>query len=89
MPYVEMWLEMSGSGGPYRVAVLIPIGTEVPEYLTMKSSVDKFEGQHFFVSEWYEKMLDAKDAIMKVAKFYSDLSIQFLFYRELREPLTE
>jgi hypothetical protein len=89
MPYVEMWLEMSGSGGPYRVAVLIPPGTEIPEGLTMKPSVDQFEGQQFFVSNWYEKMLDAKDAIMQVAKFYTDLSIQFLFFRELRKPLTE
>jgi hypothetical protein len=88
MAYVEMWLEMNGSGGPYRVAMLIPVGIELPEGFTMKPEITNFENQHFFVSEWYDRMLDAKDAIMKAAEFYKNLSIQYLFYRELRRPLT-
>jgi hypothetical protein len=89
MPYVEMWLEMKGSGGPYRVAMLIPVGTELPEGYTLKPEIDNFEDQHFFASIWYNKMLEAKDAIMAAAKYYNDLGIQFLFYRELRKPLTD
>ncbi len=89
MSYVEMWLEMRGSGGPYRVAMLIPIGTELPDGFTMKPEITDYEGSHFFVSIWYDQMIQAKDAILEAAKFYSELKIQFLFFRELRQPLTD
>ncbi|MFW9888756.1 MAG: hypothetical protein ACFFER_11260 [Candidatus Thorarchaeota archaeon] len=83
MSYCELWLETNNS--EFRVAMFVPVGFEVPDGFTRLTSGDLGE-KGFYVSDWYSGITEAKKSIDKAAKFYSDLSIKFLYVREIRRP---
>ncbi|MFX1603600.1 MAG: hypothetical protein ACFFCK_08955 [Promethearchaeota archaeon] len=81
MEYCELWLETEDH--KFRVALLAPDSFEVPEGFSLLSSSDP-SGKMLYVSEWYPGIVKAKDHINDAARFYSDRSEKFLFFREIR-----
>lgn len=85
MSFCELWLETSNK--QFRVAMFVPLGFELPEGFNRLESGDEGE-KGFYVSDWFSGILEAKEHINRAAKFYSDLSVKFLFFREIRPPRT-
>jgi hypothetical protein len=81
MEYSELWLETDNS--KFRVALLIPESFEIPEGFTLLRASDP-SGKMLYVSEWYPGITKAKNHINDAARFYSDRSEKFLFFREIR-----
>ena len=85
MSYCELWLETNNS--EFRVAMFVPVGFDLPDGFTRLASGDLGE-KGFYVSDWYSEITEAKKSIDNAAKFYSNLSIKFLYIREIRRPRT-
>jgi len=85
MSYCELWLETNNR--EFRVAMFVPVGFELPEGFTRLTSGDLGE-KGFYVSDWYSGINEAKSNIDRAAKFYTDLSVKFLYFREIRRPRT-
>ncbi|UCE11167.1 MAG: hypothetical protein JSW61_04305 [Candidatus Thorarchaeota archaeon] len=88
MAYCELWLEFKGNLAPFRVALAAPPDFETPEEFVEREYAD-LQPKRYFVSAWFDGIDDAKDLMNKTAQFYSDRSIKYLFFRELRKPLVE
>ncbi|MHA2118921.1 MAG: hypothetical protein ACW98J_08365 [Candidatus Thorarchaeota archaeon] len=85
MSYCELWLETNNR--EFRVAMFVPVGFELPEGFTRLASGDLGE-KGFYVSDWYSGIAEAKSNIDRAAKFYTELSVKFLYFREIRRPRT-
>ncbi|MCJ7817665.1 MAG: hypothetical protein MUP60_02335 [Candidatus Thorarchaeota archaeon] len=87
MTYCELWLESEGGVSSFRVALLAPDEFEVPVGFTLcESQIDP--DKKFFLSDVLEGIVTAKKAIDSAAQFYSDRDLKFLYYREIRKPIT-
>ena len=87
--YVELWLEMKGEFKSFRVAMFVPTGLDLPDGFNETDLFNESGEKRFFVSEWYPTIHPAKSEIDAAAQFYTDKEIQFVFFRELRKPLTD
>lgn len=85
MTYCELWLESKSGLSQFRVALLVPDGFELPEGFTLADTQHELS-KKFYVSEWYDGIIEAKRAIDAAAKFYSDKDLKFLYFREIRKP---
>ena len=85
MTYCELWLESGGGFSQFRVALLAPDEYELPEGFTL-ADAQHDPDKKFYVSDWYEGIVAAKEAIDAAAKFYTDRDLKFLYYREIRKP---
>ncbi len=87
MTYCELWLESEGGMSSLRVALLAPDEYELPEGFTIsESQIDPDKKLYF--SEILEGIMAAKKAIDKAAEFYSERDLKFLYYREIRKPIS-
>ncbi len=87
MTYCELWLESEGGMSSLRVALLAPDEYELPEGFTIsESQIDP--DKKLYYSEVLEGIMAAKKAIDKAAEFYSERDLKFLYYREIRKPMS-
>ncbi|MCK4566723.1 MAG: hypothetical protein KAU48_05370 [Candidatus Thorarchaeota archaeon] len=87
MTYCELWLESEGGMSSLRVALLAPDEYELPEGFTIsESQVDP--DKKLYYSDVLEGIMAAKKAIDKAAEFYSERDLKFLYYREIRKPMS-
>jgi hypothetical protein len=85
MTYSELWLESEEGFSQFRVAILAPDGYDLPEGFTL-AETQTYPDKKFYVSEWYEGIVAAKNAIDAAAQFYSNKDLKFLYFREIRKP---
>ncbi len=87
MTYCELWLESEGGMSSLRVALLAPDEYELPEGFTIsESQIDP--DKKLYYSEVLDGIMAAKKAIDKAAEFYSERDLKFLYYREIRKPIS-
>ena len=87
MTYCELWLESEGGMSSLRVALLAPDEYELPDGFTIsESQVDP--DKKLYYSDVLEGIMAAKKAIDKAAEFYSERDLKFLYYREIRKPIS-
>ena len=87
MTYCELWLESEGGMSSLRVALLAPDEYDLPEGFTIsESQVDP--DKKLYYSEVLDGIMAAKKAIDKAAEFYSERDLKFLYYREIRKPMS-
>lgn len=86
MAHCELWLEMKIGMKEIRVALLAPVGFEIPEDFNKLEMDDKIPDKILYVTEWIEGIKRAKEKMNEAAQFYNDREIKFLFFRELRKP---
>ncbi len=87
MTYCELWLESEGGMSSLRVALLAPDEYELPEgFIISESQVD--QDKKLYYSEVLDGIMAAKKAIDKAAEFYSERDLKFLYYREIRKPIS-
>lgn len=87
MTYCELWLESEGGMSSLRVALLAPDEYELPEGFTISESQVDPEKKLYY-SDILEGIMAAKKAIDKAAEFYSERDLKFLYYREIRKPMS-
>lgn len=85
MTYSELWLESEGGVSKFRVGLLAPDEFDIPEGFSLADNQLDPE-KKFYVSDWYEGIVAAKNAIDAAAQFYSDRDLKFLYFREIRKP---
>ncbi|TFG34243.1 hypothetical protein EU527_04295 [Candidatus Thorarchaeota archaeon] len=88
MTYCELWLESPGGTSSFRVALLAPDEFELPEGFVLSDAQIDSE-KKLYVSNWFEGIIAAKKAIDVAAQFYSDRDLKFLYFREIRRPVSE
>jgi hypothetical protein len=87
MTYCELWLESEGGMSNFRVALLAPDEFELPEGFSLSEfQIDPDKKLYF--SDIFEGIKAAKKAIDKAAEFYSKRDLKFLYYREIRKPIS-
>jgi hypothetical protein len=87
MTYCELWLESEGGMASFRVALLAPEEFDLPEGFTLsESQIDP--DKKLYLSEVVEGIVSAKKAIDAAAQFYSERDLKFLYYREIRKPVS-
>lgn len=87
MTYCELWLESEGGVSSFRVALLVPEEFEVPDGFSFcESQIDP--DKKFYLSDVLEGIVTAKKAIDRAAQFYSERDLKFLYYREIRKPIS-
>ncbi len=87
VPYCELWMEMRSGNVAFRVALLVPVGFDVPIDLKKLKMRDAIADREFYVSRWFPEVLAAKHAMDDVARYYAERRVKFLFFREIR-PIT-
>ncbi|MCF2137010.1 MAG: hypothetical protein K9W43_07155 [Candidatus Thorarchaeota archaeon] len=87
MGYCELWLEMRTHDRAFRVALLVPLGFNIPDDFQRLKMQDEIPEREFYVSQWFSGIFAAKTAMEDAAMFYKESDIQFLFFREIR-PVT-
>ncbi|TFG34324.1 hypothetical protein EU527_03755 [Candidatus Thorarchaeota archaeon] len=88
MTYCELWLESTGGTTSFRVALLAPDEYELPEGFS-PCELQVHPDKKLYVSDWVEGILAAKKAIDVAAQFYSDRDLKFLYFREIRRPVSK
>ena len=87
MTYCELWLESEGDMTSFRVALLVPDEFELPDGFTLSES-QMDPDKKLYLSAVLEGIVAAKKAIDKAAEFYSERDLKFLYYREIRKPIS-
>ncbi len=86
MAFAELWLEMRERDNAFRVALLVPVGFALPDGYSLVE-VQPDLPKELYVSRWYPSISEAIQAMRHAARFWSNRSLQFLFFREIR-PMT-